>query len=141
MDTNATTLETEIRAWAAGTYGRAAGAELLIRHGRAIYSGAPWIQQWDGGFAGIDATTLVEETGAYSGGEKRVFAIAASLIDGIPVNLEDTLAGLDYDLAALVLAAVATATGYAEPVRTIRTVDNEPDWVTLPGLYAWPNRN
>lgn len=32
-----------LRAWAKGIYPTEAGVELLIRSGRAVYDGAPWI--------------------------------------------------------------------------------------------------
>jgi hypothetical protein len=42
----------------------------------------------------------------------QVLAIAASLAEGVPVDLRDALCGLDGPTVALVAAAVGTATGH-----------------------------
>lgn len=76
-----------------------------------------------------------------SGGEQRVLRIAASLAAGAPVNLGDTLLGLDRDVMDLVLAAMAHANGSHDhpliisdhgccPVRLIGL---------LPSLHPWPD--
>ena len=49
--------------------------------------------------------------GALSGGETRLLRIAASLLDGPPVDLNGSLAGLDRQHCQLVLAAIAHASG------------------------------
>lgn len=64
-----------------GIYPSEAGVELLIRSGRAVYDGAPWITR-DGDMAWIDVDELLRETGAWSGGERRLVRIAASLLGG-----------------------------------------------------------
>ena len=46
-----------------------------------------------------------------SGGEQRMLRLAASLADGIPVDLRDTLTGLDNHNISLVIAAVLHASG------------------------------
>ena len=115
-----------LRAWARGVYPTEAAAELLIRAhgGRFADAGWPWIQEVEDLYW-IDATVLVTETGALSGGERRFLRIVGSLLDsGAPVVLEDTLPGLDRYMLALVLAAVSHAGGSHRS----------------PGgaLYAWP---
>jgi hypothetical protein len=56
-----------------------------------------------------------------SGGEKPMLRITASLADGIPVDLRDTLTGLDDSNIQLLITAVLRASG-----RTTRTanIDN-----------------
>lgn len=134
-------LEQDLRDWARGITATTAGIELLIRHGRAIHPGAPWIKQ-EGHVTWLDAATLRDETGTYSGGEQRIFAIAASLLGAAPVDLSDVLASLDHHHTALVLAAICAAAGFTEPTRTIAIGDDgKPHWTTAPVLYTWPNRN
>ena len=48
---------------------------------------------------------------ACSGGEQRMLKITASLADGIPVDLQDTLTGLDDDNIAGLVTAILHATG------------------------------
>ena len=53
-----------------------------------------------------------------SGGEKRMLRITASLADGIPVDLRDTLTGLDDSNIQLLVTAIRRASG-----KTLRTAD------------------
>jgi hypothetical protein len=46
-----------------------------------------------------------------SGGEQRMLRITASLADGIPVDLRDTLTGLDDRNIQLLIAAIRRASG------------------------------
>jgi hypothetical protein len=46
-----------------------------------------------------------------NGGERRMLLLAASIADGTPVSLNDTLPGIDHRNAALVVKAIARATG------------------------------
>jgi hypothetical protein len=50
-----------------------------------------------------------------SGGERRILLLAASIADGIPVSLSDTLPGIDRRNASLVVSAVAHAAGLPDP--------------------------
>ena len=72
-------LASTLRAWARGSYPTEAGTELLIRRGRAIYEGAPWITK-HGDHAAIDPEPLLAHTAASSGGEQRLIRTAASLV-------------------------------------------------------------
>jgi hypothetical protein len=45
------------------------------------------------------------------GGERRMLLLAASIAGGTPVNLYDTLPGIDHRNASLVIKAIAHATG------------------------------
>jgi hypothetical protein len=106
-----------VRTWARGIYPTEAGAELLIRHGRTIHERAPWLVEFApdtdglGRIVGIDTARLLDASGVLSGGERRVVEIAASLIDGHPVDLSDVMCGLDERSSELVLAALAHAAG------------------------------
>ena len=46
-----------------------------------------------------------------SGGEQRLLKITASLADGIPVDLRDTLTGLDDSNIQLLITAIRHASG------------------------------
>ena len=61
---------------------------------------------WAGAVAGLGSGRLV-----CSRSQGQVLAIAASLAEGVPVDLRDALYGLDARTAGLVVAAVATMTG------------------------------
>jgi hypothetical protein len=100
-----------------------AAVELLIGHGfwlgRADFierfvdidtSDAPGVLlasvDWAGAVAGLGSGRL-----ACSRSQGQVLAIAASMAEGVPVDLRDALCGLDARTVALVVAAVATMTG------------------------------
>ncbi|MFT8395936.1 hypothetical protein [Propionibacterium sp.] len=130
-----------IRAWAKGLYAAEAGVELLIRSGRAIYDGAPWITR-HGDVAAIDPDVLVAETGAWSGGEQRLVRIAASLLGGPPVDLAEDIPGLDRHNAALVLAALAHANGsHEDSDMTFDAEGNRAGFADLGSLYPWPKEH
>jgi len=52
-----------------------------------------------------------------SGGEQRILKITASLADGIPVDLQDTLTGLDDRNVQLLITAVLHASGQCRSPR------------------------
>jgi hypothetical protein len=143
-----TNIDDAVRAWANGIYPTEAGAELLIRHGKAIYEGAPWLTELDPlddsrpRMASIDTETLLEETGAWSGGERRIVRIAASLLGGPPADLANDIPGLDRTTMALVLAALAHANGSHE--HSAVEFDERGIPVRVGGmagsLYPWPER-
>ncbi|GGM14296.1 hypothetical protein [Nakamurella endophytica] len=102
-----------LREWARGLYPLEAATELLIRAcgGRFAAPGNPWVHVEDSGRAWIDFDELsqaVTAGGPWSGGERRILALAASFgsDDGL---LNDNLPGLDRDNLALVLAAATPA--------------------------------
>ena len=102
-----------LRAWARGGHAVEAGVELLLRSfgGRFANHGYPWVRL-DDGVAWINWTQLTEDnTAAYSGGERGLLAIAASLGQGDPVDLANAVTALDAIRTDLVLAAVAHAAG------------------------------
>jgi hypothetical protein len=59
------------------------------------------------------ATIAALDTGDLpcSGGEQRVLRLAASLADGVPVDLRDALTGLDQHNINLVVASILHASG------------------------------
>ena len=104
-----------LRAWAEGVYPLEAGVELLIRSSGGRFAGArwPWINEGDEpGWWWLDAEQMNEDNlAALSGGETRLLRLAASLLNGTPVDLHQNIAGLDRDHVTLVLAAIAHAAG------------------------------
>lgn len=138
MTTTTTTLAERLRAWAEGMYALEAGVELLIRQGKAVYDGAPWIND-DGEHAWLDIEALLDESGAWSGGEQRIVRLAASLIGDERVNLSDELSGNDRRATALLLAAIAHASGSHEHSDMQFGEDGQPRIVRHSTLYAWPN--
>ena len=139
-----TELHDDLRAWARGDYPTEAAVELLIRHGRFVYDGAPWIMRRLGAGGvpagrSIDAASLLSDTAAYSGGERRVAAIAASLLDRHDVTLSDVLPGLDRPTLDLVLAAFAHAGGSHEhSVLTYDDAGNPSGFAAATTLHPWP---
>jgi hypothetical protein len=142
-----TTIEDGVRAWARGIYPVEAGAELLIRQRRTIYDGAPWLTEQESSYAparsrmvAIDVGALLEGTGGYSGGERQLIRIAASLLGGPPVDLSEDVPGLDRANIELVLAAIAHANGSHEHcgIRP-NTGGGAVSLIRLPSLHPWPD--
>ena len=133
-----------LRRWAKGVYPLEAAVELLVRAfgGRFARVGYPWVAQGGGPDAyWLDVEQLtIEHTGVYSGGERRLLALAASLAGGEPVNLYEEVPGLDRDLTALFLAAVAHANGSHDHSNI--EIDHERGVALMrgkhPSLYPWP---
>lgn len=110
-------LHEKVRAWALGMYPLEAAAELLIRAG-FVYLGAPWLvhslvpasgtMRFN---VGVDADRLLAESGVWSGGEQRLARVAASLLDGPPVNLFEDASSFDGRSLALVISALRHANG------------------------------
>ncbi|MGH3200265.1 MAG: NUDIX hydrolase [Streptosporangiaceae bacterium] len=112
-----------LRAWASGIYPDEAACDLLINQ-------AAWLARRDfrdrfmhlgtspGGaeLASIDwhaaITALNEGSLPCSGGEERILRLAASLGDGLPVNLRDSATGIDTRNAGLLSQAVLHANGH-----------------------------
>ena len=124
------TLHTALRARANGLYACEAATELLIMH-------AAWLRRSDflDPFVHTDAGSINDipmadiewpaaiaalENGRLpcSGGDSRILRIAGSLAEGIPVNLRDTLTGLDATNIELVASAVPHAGGKSDHTST-----------------------
>jgi hypothetical protein len=114
-------LTAALRAWAAGLYPLEAGTELLISNGTFLHrddftsrfitcdtsDGTPMAAiDWDAAI-----TALANGNLPCSGGERRILQLSASLADGIPVDLRDTVTGLDDHNTTLLLTAIGHATG------------------------------
>ncbi len=117
-------LRAALRACAHGFHPAEASVELLISHGsflaRADFTGrfiqpGTSISAGNTKMADIDwpAAITALDTGDLpcSGGQQRMLQLAASLADGIPVDLRDTLTGLDNRNISLVIAAIQHASG------------------------------
>jgi hypothetical protein len=119
-----TALHTALRAAAAGIYPVEAGVGLLIGHdtwlhrkdftaafvhtGTSISDGITQLAEvdWPAAITALDAGAL-----PCSGGEQRMLRLAASLADGTPVSLRDTLTGNDHRNTQLLITAVLHASG------------------------------
>lgn len=115
-------LTAALRAHAQGLYCLEAAVELLTSHGSwlrrddflhfvhtapGLIDGTPMAPiQWPEALAALDRGQL-----PCSGGEGRMLRLGASLAEGTPVDLRDTLTGLDSSNAELVSRAVKHATG------------------------------
>jgi hypothetical protein len=116
-------LPTALRAHAQGLYCMEAAAELLISQ-QSWLRRADFTSQFlhldhgpvDGpamAHVGWAAAITALEAGKLpcSGGEQRMLRITASLDEGIPVDLRDTLTGLDNHNVQLLVRAVLHASG------------------------------
>lgn len=116
-------LSAALRAQAHGLHCLEAAADLLIDHGhflarkgfaeRFIHLSSSTdgvtttaVIDWPATIAALDNSDL-----PCSGGERRVLRLAASIADGIPVDLRDALTGLDQRTTNLVVTAIFHATG------------------------------
>jgi len=116
-------LHAALRACASGAFPAEAGVGLLISHdtwlhrddftgfvhtGVSITDGITKMAQidWPAAITALNAGNL-----PCSGGERRMLRLAASIADGIPVGLRDTLTGIDHRNVQLVVAAILHASG------------------------------
>ena len=116
-----------LRAHAQGLYCLEAAAELLIAkswlHRDDFTSRFVTVHPGIGSrqlMTVIDWPAAVAALGsglACSGGEQRMLKITASLADGIPVDLQDTLTGLDDRNVQLLITAVLHASGQSRSPR------------------------
>jgi hypothetical protein len=117
-------LPAALRAHARGLHCREAAVELLISHASwlrrddflhqvvhtapGLIDGTPMTPiDWTEAVAALDRGQL-----PCSGGEGRMLRLAASLVEGIPVDLRDAVTGLDGHNADLVSQAVKHASGH-----------------------------
>ena len=123
-------LSTALRAHSQGVYSLEAAAELLIEHrtwlrrddfaavfvgtGRGLLTDADLAQvNWQAAVTALNAGGL-----PCSGGEGRVLRLAASLADGIPVDLRDAITGIDSDNITLMSKAILHASGHRQTRHT-----------------------
>jgi len=116
-------LATALRACADGLYPLEAGVGLLIAHDTFLHrsdftsrfvlhgtstSTTPMaVIDWDAALAAGELPC--------SGGERRILALAASLAAGIPVDLRDSVTGIDQRNVQLLLSAIRHASGQRQP--------------------------
>ena len=113
-----------LRAHAAGLYPGEAGTELLISHGGILHRRdfAAFVHT---GTSISDGTTLMAWIGwdavlsalhhgqlPVCGGERRILQLAASIAEGFPVSLRDTIPGLDNRNLELLTTAIRHAAGH-----------------------------
>lgn len=104
-----------LRAWADGSVTLIAAVEMLTDALGGRLLDGPWVRRDSEGRAWLDPDVAARTSGALSGGERRVVAVAMSLVsEHHPVDLGDAIAGLDPDAAAVVLRALARAAGVRE---------------------------
>jgi len=117
-----TLLAVALRAHAQGLYCLEAAAELLIAQSwlhrtdftskhisirRSLVDGpATAIVDWPSAITALDTGDL-----PCSAGEQRMLRMTASLADGLPVDLRDTITGIDNHNVQLLLKAVLHASG------------------------------
>lgn len=138
-------LEDAVRRWAMGVYPVEAGAELLMRQGKAIYKGAPWLRELgpEGGqiMVAIEPDTLWVNSRSWSGSEQRLVNVAVSLLDSEPMlNLHDAVTGLDRKPLEPVLAAVAHAAGSHEARMPIIEGSKLTGYTEPVNAHPWPDR-
>ena len=128
-----------LRAWSAGSYSDTAVVELLARAfgGRFAGAGHPWIGTDAAGRTWLDGDALRAASGL-SGGERRVLALVAALIDLQPVEIVGVVSGLDRHHLDLVLAALAYARGSHEHAAVVLDPDCTVDLSSLSPLHPWP---
>jgi hypothetical protein len=122
--TSHASLTTALRAHAKGLYCLEAAAELLISHRTWLHRGdftafiTTGYQPGDTSLACISwhaaITALQDGQLPCSGSESAVLRIAASIAEGIPVDLHEALTRLDNHNADLVTRAVQHATGNSQ---------------------------
>ncbi len=116
-----------MREQAAGLLCDEAAVELLIRTGLA--------DRVDD----LDPDRLLTAAEPWSGGQRRIAALAASLLGGPPAHLSEVLPGLDRATVAVVLAAVAHAAGaHTVGVELGTYADGQPGLVEVPPVCPWP---
>ena len=114
-------LTTALRAYADGLLPLEAGVSLLISNGTFLQRddftsrfirhgttcGTPTAAiDWDAAITALQAGEL-----PCSGGERRILLLSASLADGIPVGLGDTVTGIDDANISRLLTAIRHAAG------------------------------
>ena len=137
-----TDLHTGLRAWARGIYPLEAGVELLIRTGLADRLREPVVGPSDDGrlywLDRAEYAARVLDSGTNSGGERRLFAIAGSLLEVRPVDLSDAVSGIDRAHVDVVLAAVAHASGSHEHSAIEVGEGGRAKISRLTTLHEWP---
>lgn len=119
-----TDLAAALRARADGLYPLEAGTDLLIANGTFLRRDDFTSRFIAIGTSISDGTTPMADINWHaaiaaltrgdipcSGGERRILLLSASLAGGIPVDLRDTVTGLDEHNTALLITAIQHASG------------------------------
>jgi ABC-type dipeptide/oligopeptide/nickel transport system ATPase subunit len=117
-----------------------AGVELPLRasDGSFAHLSRPWAITEVDDHVWVDADVLRDGTDALSGGERRVLAVVATLIDECPVDVVDVGTGLDWANLHLVIALLAHAARSLEHA-DVTIGPGGASHVTRPGpVVAWP---
>lgn len=117
-----------------------AGIELILRafDGRFARRSSAWIVAEPDGRVWLDAAALRRESGVFSGGERRVVAIAAALIDEAPVDVVDVVSGVDRTNLHLILAALSHAAGSHQHRGLDLDTAGRTHFVVPGPVVAWP---
>lgn len=84
--------------------------EIAVRFGRGVVDGSVMAAvDWEAAVAGLDAGRL-----PCSGSERQMLRLAASIADGVRVDLGDAVSGLDRRHAGLVATALLHAAGHRD---------------------------
>jgi hypothetical protein len=115
-------LAAALRDCAAGLYPLEAGTGLLIANGTFLHRDdftSRFVLHGTAGMAAVDwdAATAALTAGELpcSGGEQRIFRLAASLAGSIPVDLSDAVTGLDQANLQRLVTAIRHASGKQQP--------------------------
>lgn len=101
-----------LRHWADGIPCHSAAVDLLVGFNGGRLAVGPWIRSGGSGQYWFDPVTAYEEMGYLSGGERRVLAVAMSLVSvDHPVDLGDVLTGIDPKAFVLVMQTLGQAYG------------------------------
>lgn len=114
-------LAAALRACATGIYPVEAGVALLIANGTFLRRDDFTTRFIEHGTSGATPMAAIDWKAAItalhagelpcSGGERRILLLSASIAGGIPVDLRDTVTGLDNDNITLLLSAIQHASG------------------------------
>lgn len=103
---------TALRRWAKGSTTMEAAVELLATALNGRLLDGPWVVSAGDYGPWFDPRTAASELGYLSGGERRVLAIATSLVSvDHPVDLGDAVAGIDPASFVAVVQALGHAYG------------------------------
>lgn len=113
MNNESTPRDEGLRHWAETTCEQAAVELLIGFHGGHLLDG-PWVRRTGTGSWWFDPEVAGRECGYLSGGQRRVLAVASSLVSSEhPVDLGDAITGIDPQAFVLVAQAVGQAYGLA----------------------------
>ncbi|HEY8699595.1 MAG TPA: hypothetical protein VIM08_01340 [Arthrobacter sp.] len=135
------TPSSDLRSWASGDYCYEAAVELLLRGfgGRFAGTANPWVcPDRITGKTSVDFASIPNLIDGCSKGEQHFLLFAASLAEGVPIDLAEVIPGLEREAIELIMAAVSHASASHERPALIPDIDGLTQPVTMPPLYPWP---